>query len=114
MPLSPITIEYELTGKIKQSMLDEKMDKAISEGILEMATIEGQTKIQDQLFPSHGYITGTLHRSISTALVGPMVAQIDAGKNRFGNNLVYASWVEGTSPRNASSSFKGYKMFQKD
>ena len=30
-----------------------------------------------------------------------------------GRNVVYASWIEGVSSRNATSVFKGYKMFWK-
>ena len=108
-----ITVELGTKGKFFEPMVPMKVKKAISEGILEMATIEGQVDIQSQLFPSHGYITGNLHRHISTALISPLVAQVDAGKNRYGSNLIYASWVEGTSPRNARSRFKGYGMFKK-
>ena len=39
------------------------------------------------------------------------LVQIDAGEALYGANLIYSNWVEGISPRNKTSVFKGYGMF---
>ena len=103
----------KLEGKIANPMFKQRINKAIGEGILNMARIEGEGRIKDQLFPGHGFVTGDLHRHISANMTGPLTAQIDAGLHRHGRNLVYAGWIEGWSARNSLSSFKGYRMFRR-
>ena len=107
------SVTAKLTGKITDPNLNRETKTAIEEGLLEIATIEGQVGVQKQLYPGHGFVTGNLFKHIGSALVGPMTAQFDAGQNRYGKNLVYAGWIEGISSKNKKSSFKGYGMFGK-
>ena len=108
-----INIGISLTGKIIDPALGKQVRDAVNKGLLELATIEGQTVVQQQLKPGHGKRTGTLQRRIGAALLGPYFAQFDAGQNRYGKNLIYSYWVEGVSTLNAKSIFKGFKMFEK-
>ena len=68
--------------------------------------------MKDQLYEGHGFVIGDLKRHIGADLVDDLVAQVDAGRDRYGANLVYAAWIEGIDKRNASSRFKGYHMFE--
>ena len=107
-----VGFEIRATGPIFDADLPQNLVDAANKGLLEMATIEGSNNVKDQLYPGHGRITGNLRNHVGADLVDDLVAQIDAGKNRFGANLVYASWVEGISVRNERSRFKGYHMFE--
>ena len=111
--MAVLGVTIELTGKITDPLLGAEVKAAINSGLLELATIEGQAYVQDQLYPGHGMVTSDLHGSIHAALPGPYFAQFDAGHYRDGENLIYSYWVEGTSTLNAKSVFKGYKMFDK-
>jgi len=90
------------------------LQEAVDRGLLDLAQFEGANKVKEQLYPGHGRVTGNLRNHIG-AKMRDHVAQFDAGETLAadGRNLVYASWVEGISARNESSSFKGYGMFQK-
>jgi hypothetical protein len=87
-------IEVEISGKITDPTLGAKALRAIGRGLLELATIEGQTIVQSQLYPGHGFITGNLYKHIGAALTGPLVAVFDAGQEKYGANLNYAGSVE--------------------
>jgi|TARA_R110002020_G_scaffold165056_4_gene352281 hypothetical protein len=87
-------VEVEISGKITDPTLGGQAMRAISRGLLELATIEGQTIVQSQLYPGHGFVTGHLYKHISATLPSQLVAQFDAGKGRFGENVVYAGSVE--------------------
>ena len=89
------------------------LQEAVDRGLLDIAQFEGANKVKEQLYPGHGRVTGNLRNHIGAKMTDH-VAQFDAGETLAadGRNLVYASWVEGISARNQSSSFKGYKMFQ--
>ena len=104
--------EVRATGPLFDPDAPQHIVDAVNLGLLELATIEGSNNVKDQLYPGHGRITGNLRNHVGADLVDDLVAQIDAGKNRFGANLVYASWVEGISAKNERSSFKGYQMFE--
>ena len=89
------------------------LQEAVDRGLLDIAQFEGANKVKEQLYPGHGRVTGNLRNHIGAKMTDH-IAQFDAGETLAadGRNLVYASWVEGISARNESSSFKGYKMFQ--
>ena len=72
-----------------------------------------EERVKSQLWKGHGVVTGHLRRSVSGELVRDLVAQTDAGAVRQGANVVYATWIEGTSKRNKTTRFKGYRMFDK-
>lgn len=105
-------------GKLFDADVSRRIKNALNEGIERMAFVT-ENRVKAQLykpgnFPEsrHGVDRGDLRRSISGELIGDLSAQIDAGEVRLGANLNYASWIEGTSARNAASGFKGYKMFE--
>tara|TARA_R110002110_G_scaffold49697_1_gene147669 strand:- start:105 stop:521 length:417 start_codon:yes stop_codon:yes gene_type:complete len=109
-----LKVEVSLHGKIANAAkMNAKAEKAVMAGLLELATMEGQVRVQKELYPGHGFVTGHLFKHIGAAKVGPLTAQFDAGHNRYGANLIYSYWIEGSSPKNVSSSFKGYKMFDR-
>ena len=107
------------------------LQEAVDRGLLDIAQFEGANVVKEQLWgppasqykkvardPSrrgelHGAKTRVLRNHIGAKMTDH-VAQFDAGETLAagGRNLVYASWVEGISARNQSSSFKGYKMFK--
>jgi hypothetical protein len=94
------------------SQVGLKFAEAVNRGLLDLATIEGSNKVKEQLYPGHGRITGNLRNHIGASIVRDYVAQVDAGEKGYGENLIYAAWVEGVSPRNKKSVFKGYQMFE--
>tara|TARA_R100001594_G_scaffold142009_1_gene188540 strand:- start:196 stop:591 length:396 start_codon:yes stop_codon:yes gene_type:complete len=104
-----INIEIELKGKIFKK---PRTKDAIKKGIEKM-TLVTEARVKKELYPGHGVLTGHLRRSVSGQVLNELSAQVDAGEFNQGANVVYASWVEGVSARNAQTSFAGYKMFQK-
>ena len=93
--------------------MSDKAEKAAMAGLLELATIEGQVPVQKFIKQDVKKFTGHLFKHIGAAKVGPLTAQFDAGQNRYGKNLIYSYWIEGVGSRNKTSSFKGYKMFER-
>ena len=91
---------------------NKKFAEALNESLLDIAVL-GARWVKNQLVKGHGFQTGYLKGSVGGGLVKNFHAQIDAGELHKGKNVVYASWVEGVSSRNKSTSFKGYKMFHK-
>ena len=89
---------------------NKKFAEALNESLLDIAVL-GSRWVKDQLFKGHGVKTGYLKSSIGGGLVKNFHAQIDAGELNKGKNVNYASWVEGVSPENKTSNFKGYRMF---
>jgi len=105
-------VNLKESGPLFADNMPKNLVEAVNSGILELALIEGSNYVKDQLYEGHGFITGELKRHVGADLVDDLVAQVDAGKNRYGANLVYASWIEGISSRNQRSRFKGYHMFE--
>jgi len=105
-------VNLKESGPLFADNMPKNLVEAVNSGILELALIEGSNYVKDQLYEGHGFITGELKRHVGADLVADLVAQVDAGKNRYGANLVYASWIEGISSRNQRSRFKGYHMFE--
>jgi hypothetical protein len=102
------------------------LQEAVDRGLLDIAQFEGANVVKEQLWgppasqydtaprsAKHGAKTRVLRNHIGAKMTDH-VAQFDAGETLAadGRNLVYASWVEGISARNQSSSFKGYGMFK--
>jgi hypothetical protein len=110
-----LEVEVSLHGKIKSpglNALGDRAEAATMAGLLELATIEGQVPVQKRIRAKVKKFTGHLFKHIGAAKVGPLVAQFDAGQNRYGSNLIYSYWIEGVGSRNLTSSFKGYHMFE--
>ena len=110
--MAEVGFEIKQTGPLFDKDMPKNLVEAVNSGLLEMALIEGSNYVKDQLYEGHGFITGELKRHIGADIVDDLVAQVDAGRNRYGANLVYAAWIEGIGKRNPRSRFKGYKMFE--
>ena len=110
--MAEVGFPYKQTGPLFDKDMPKNLIEAVNSGILELATIEGSNEVKDQLYEGHGFITGNLKNHIGADLVDDLVAQVDAGRNRYGGNLVYAAWIEGIGKRNPRSRFKGYHMFE--
>ena len=110
--MAAVGFEIRQTGPMFDKDMPKNLVEAVNSGILELALIEGSNNVKDQLYEGHGFVTGELKRHIGADLVDDLVAQVDAGRNRYGANLEYAAWIEGVGKRNQRSRFKGYKMFE--
>ena len=110
--MAEVGFTFKQTGPLFDKDMPKNLIEAVNSGILELATIEGSNEVKDQLYEGHGFITGNLKNHIGADLVSDLVAQVDAGRNRYGANLAYAAWIEGVGKRNARSRFKGYGMFE--
>jgi hypothetical protein len=110
--MAAVGFEIKQTGPLFDKDMPENLVKAVNSGLLELALIEGSNNVKDQLYEGHGFVTGNLKNHIGADLVDDLVAQVDAGRNRYGANLVYAAWIEGIGKRNPRSRFKGYHMFE--
>jgi len=110
--MAEVGFTFKQTGPLFDKDMPKNLIEAVNSGILELALIEGSNEVKDQLYEGHGFITGELKRHIGADLVEDLVAQVDAGRNRYGKNLVYAAWIEGIGKRNPRSRFKGYSMFE--
>jgi hypothetical protein len=131
MPLE--TTSIKLNGPVFDApqQISLGIREAVDRGLLDIAQFEGANFVKKQLWgppasqykkvsrdPSrrgelHGAKTRVLRNHIGAKMIDH-VAQFDAGETMAddGRNLVYASWVEGISARNQSSTFKGYGMFK--
>jgi hypothetical protein len=106
---SSFQIEFKTKGKLfKNPRPKDAIKKA-----LEKIALVTEARVKKELYPGHGVKTGYLRRSVSGEVISDLKAQIDAGEFRQGANIVYTDWVEGVSSRNARSTFRGYKMFEK-
>ena len=110
--MAEVGFEIKQTGPLFDKDMPQNLIEAVNSGLLEMALIEGSNYVKDQLYEGHGFVTGNLKNHIGADIVDDLVAQVDAGRNRYGANLVYAAWIEGVGKRNPRSRFKGYKMFE--
>ena len=110
--MAAVGFEIKQTGPLFDKDMPKNLIEAVNSGLVELALIEGSNNVKDQLYEGHGFVTGNLKNHIGADLVDDLVAQVDAGRNRYGANLVYAAWIEGVGKRNPRSRFKGYKMFE--
>ena len=109
--MSSVGMTVELKGKLFDISADKRLLDAMNQGITRMALVTEQ-RVKQPMVKGNGVLTGHLRRSVSGELVGDLKAQVDAGSARQGANVVYASWVEGTSTRNSRAGFEGYHMFR--
>ncbi len=110
--MAEVGFTFKQTGPLFDKDMPQNLVEAVNSGLLELGTIEGSNEVKDQLYEGHGFVTGELKRHIGADLVDDLVVQVDAGRNRYGANLVYAAWIEGIGKRNPRSRFKGYSMFE--
>ena len=124
IPTTSIKLNGPLFDAPRQFSLG--LQEAVDRGLLDIAQFEGANVVKEQLWgppasqynkaprsAKHGRKIGNLRNHIGAKMIDH-VAQFDAGETLAagGRNLIYANWVEGISPRNQSTSFKGYGMFK--
>ena len=109
-----IKVGFTAKGPMFEQNLVKEVQHVVNSGLLEYALIEGMNRVKDQLYPGHGRIIGNLRNHIGAKPIADNVIRIDAGQTLMpnGKDIVYAAWVEGVDPRNRTSRFKGYKMFE--
>ncbi|MEA2000580.1 MAG: hypothetical protein U9N84_01635 [Actinomycetota bacterium] len=61
----------------------------------------------------HSAPTGEWARSIKTRQSRAATGRFQSGWAVHDSGIIYGPWLEGVSPRNATTSFKGYSMFRK-
>ena len=107
-------VGFTAKGPMFEQNLVKEVQHVVNSGLLEYALIEGMNRVKDQLYPGHGRIIGNLRNHIGAKPIADNVIRIDAGQTLMpnGKDIVYAAWVEGVDPRNRTSRFKGYKMFE--
>ena len=124
--MAEMTTTFKVQGPLFKTDAPKQLIKAVNRGLLDLVVIEGSVRVKAELWgptsaeaykkstpdERHGAKTRTLKRAVLGSVPRDGIGQIDAGQEEFGANLKYAAWVEGISPRNASSRFKGYHMFQ--
>jgi len=89
-----VNSDVQLKGTIFNPRKVEKIIGEEIEGMLDEASMFGETAVKSQLFPGHGLVTGYLRESVSGVRVDSLHAVIDAGEVTQGKNVVYASFIE--------------------
>lgn len=74
------------------------------EDALEEAGRAGVRAVQDELTPGHGVATGSFERSLRHKRTG-------LSDTVYSTQPAKAAWLEGTSRRNRTTSFPGYRIF---
>lgn len=92
--------------------MKRQWEKGVDQALNDLG-LEGVKLVQEQLYKGHGFRTGNLKRSISFVVdKGENEVTIDSGESRFGEDVVYAEWVETGKRRGRQTKFKGYHMFE--
>lgn len=95
-----IDIHVQVSGALFEGRSAAVLAAFIEDAKAKLAE-QGVKDIQDRLYPGHGYRSGAYSRAIRTSL------------NIINDsNMIYGSWLEGTSRRNSSTRFKGYRTFR--
>lgn len=89
----------------------DNLTRAANRALTDIAVM-GAVRVKQQLVKGHGRVSANLRDHVGGSLVKNLHAQIDAGEVQLGANIVYATWVEGTSSRNPQTVFSGYHMFR--
>lgn len=99
------------SGPIFSNGIERRFKKTMREGLAAIV-LHGEGDVKRQLYPGHGLITGALRESVGGHVVSDTTGQIDAGQISQGRNIGYAAFIEGVSPKNRTTRFKGYHMFE--
>jgi len=104
----PFGVHFEVTGPVFDGSGLRVMQGIINRGLLDLATIEGRNKVDDQLWgppasqyakaprsAKHGAHTRVLKRAIAAHAIRDGVAEVNAKGPRNNVDLQYAEKVEG-------------------
>ena len=111
-------LKVTISGPIKNPK------KALKKGRDEVLKSVGKAMVEDvqkQLYPSHGYLTGRLRRSViwrkgRTFKNNKAELVVDTSRGTPNKNVPYTRWIEesGRHPRwGTMTRFRGYHMFRK-
>lgn len=106
-----LNVHVTLSGAFFAQLPSAQVQRGLSTG-LEIAGLLGQRYVQEQLYPGHGVRTGHFRRSIWGGQVSARAAQIDAGLQQQGANVIYTNWLETGTRRGQQTAFPGYHMFE--
>lgn len=95
----------QLSGPLFQGAARSAVRGAL-EAVLDEAGRAGVKAVQDQLSPGHGVDTGDFERSLRHKRAGLSTAVESTQPAK-------AAWLQGTSRRNRTSSYKGIQPFTK-
>lgn len=106
------TIHYEVRGPLFDRLRRGRdvLDEANRAWVTDLMK-EGEAKVESQLYPGHGYLTGhyksTIHSQLRDSQHGVIATSPDRQMAIIGN------WLEGSRSRHARHRFKGYAMWRK-
>lgn len=98
-------IHVKTTGPMFSALPAQKTDAVLEKTISELVA-EGEKRVKLQLYTGHGVRTGFYRRSVHGEVLGSRRGIIHDSR------VVYGPWLEGVTPRNRASRFKGYAMFR--
>lgn len=77
---------------------------------------EGVAKVQAQLYPGHGVVSGRYRSSVREVFTRRSAGSIGWGKVIGGherNDFIKGAWLENASRRSAGTRFRGYQMYRR-
>ena len=101
-----LSLTFKTSGPLFDGRAKRAMQAATKSAISELVAL-GETLVKKDLRPGHGLITGHYRRSITGEMKSSTLGIV------HDRNVVYGPWLEGTSSRNKTTRFKGYRMFLK-
>lgn len=109
--LSPsnITIHTKFTGPFFE-LGTRPIEEATHDWIVDMIR-EGEAKVEAQLYPGHGVVTGAYKSSIHSMVTDSRHGTVNDSPDA--TDAIIGAWLEGSKSRNEKHRFKGYGMFRK-
>ncbi len=86
------------------------VDEASRQYVKEM-TKEGEAKVEAEIRPGHGFLTGAYKSTITGEIKESKLGIIDDSDEW--KMAIRGKWLEGVTSRNQSTQFKGYHMWRK-
>lgn len=103
-----INLEVETTGPFFQGDHTRELHKFLDEAKEEVAQL-GVNRIRERVSARSKSPSGYYAGHVVTEVVKPFNDQVISLSGRA---VAYGPWIEGTSSRNTSTRFKGYKIFR--
>ena len=98
-------IHVRTSGPIFSALPAQKAEAVLAKTISELVA-EGEKRVKLQLYTGHGVRTGFYRRSVHGEVLGSRHGIIHDSR------VIYGPWLEGVTPRNRTTRFKGYAMFR--
>lgn len=111
----PIRIDTKATGPFFDHGTRD-IKEAATEWQKDMIA-EGEAKLQSQLTPGHGFLTGRYSRhirgTIQQSRFGNTYGKLKAGEKGDYEMVIIGAWLEGGRSRHERTRFKGYAIWRK-